>query len=450
MLALHRGIKRLARQLEIFLGGAGESPARDGVLQNVAWLLADRGWRLVAGFSVGVVVARALGPASMGVLVSALALVTLSTAVVELGLDAILRRELVNAAPERRGELLASAALLRLASVPVGALTILAALALPGHAFASPELLVALLVAAPLPVFQGFDSWFQSQTQARYTVWAQNAAFVAASTARTALAFQGATPLAFVWVSVGEIMLTGFALTWLFRRTGQSFVHWRAHRRVAAALWRDAWPFAVINLAAIAYSRVDVLMLAAWRGDTEAGVYGVASRLTELGLVLPGIVISTLLPTLARLREIDRPAYHARVQYLCTLTTWLCLALALGLTLIAPWFIHVTYGPAFAGAAPVVAISAWSIVFAMQGAARGQWLLLENLQRFGLWYVLMGCLTNVTLNALLIPPFGAIGAAIAAVCTQAVVALVAPLAFRPTRPGVWLLLNAFVFRRTRL
>jgi PST family polysaccharide transporter len=301
-----------------------------------------------------------------------------------------------------------------------------------------------------LPLLLGFDSWFQSQTQARYVVWAQNGAFLIGSAARIALVLRGAGAVAFVWVTVVETLLVGVFLTALFRRTGQTFAHWRATRATAVALWRDTWPFAVINLSVLAYSRVDVLMLAAFHGEAEAGIYGVATRITDLGFILPMIVISTLLPTLAHLRSTDRAAYHARMQHLCTLITWLSIVTALGLTVIGPWFIRVTYGASFLPAATVLGVSAWTVVFAMQGAARGQWLLLENLQRFGLWYVLIGCLANVSLNYLLIPRFGGLGAATAAVLTQAIVALAAPLLFRATRPGAWLLFNAFVFRTTRL
>jgi PST family polysaccharide transporter len=296
------------------------------------------------------------------------------------------------------------------------------------------------------PVTLVFESWFHSQTQARFIVWAQNGALLAGALLRLAFIAAGATVLAFAWAAAFEALLAGGLLAVLYARHGGRIAAWTFDPATARSLLRHAWPLAVINLSALFYSRIDVVMLSALRGEAEAGIYSAAIRLTELGYILPMILVTSLFPTLARLHLADPAAFRARLQQLCTLVTWLGVALAAGLSFGAPLLVRLTYGATFAPAAGVLAISAWAVVFASQGAARGQWLLLENLQRFGLWYVLIGVATNVTLNLVLIPRFGAAGAASASVVTQFVVALVAPAFFAPTRPGVGYLLRAFGFR----
>ena len=93
----------------------------------------------------------------------------------------------------------------------------------------------------------------------------------------------------------------------------------------------------------------------------------------------------------------------------------------------------------------MLTISGWNCVFAGLGAVRAQWLVLNHLQRFGLYYVLMGVGLNLALNALLIPRLGALGAATASLGTQCFVVLIAPLFFAETRASVILLLRPFVF-----
>lgn len=438
------GIKRLGRQLESLLTGTAPEKS-SGVGQNVAWLLFDRGFRFVASFAVGVAVTRHLGPGQSGVLASVTALAALAAAGLDLGLDAILRRELAQH-PAARGRLLGTATALRLAAAPV-ALAVFAALWLAQPA-ASTHAALALPLAftALLPVALVFETWFHSQTQSRFGVWAQNSALAVSAVLRAALLATGADLLAFAWAAAAEALLVAVLLVSFYTRQGGRFDEWRADLATARALLRDAWPLALISLSALFYTRIDLVMLAALRGDAEAGHYGAAVRLTELGYIAPMILVTSLFPTLARLRHSDPSACRAQLQRLCTLVTWLGIGTTTVLTVAAPVLLRLTYGAAFAPAAGVLTLSAWCVLFACQSAARGQWILLENLQRYALWYVLIGAAVNITLNLFLIPRLGAIGAALASVLTQAVVTLVAPALFAATRPGVGFLLRAFVFR----
>ncbi|MGC8715255.1 MAG: oligosaccharide flippase family protein, partial [Leptodesmis sp.] len=72
---------------------------------NTAWLFADQFIRMLAGFFVGVWVARYLGPENYGILSYSLAFVALFQGIAKLGLDGIVVRELVKF-PEKRDELL--------------------------------------------------------------------------------------------------------------------------------------------------------------------------------------------------------------------------------------------------------------------------------------------------------------------------------------------------------
>ena len=81
---------------------------------------------------------------------------------------------------------------------------------------------------------------------------------------------------------------------------------WRIYPRLSKALagwWetlKEALPFAVAGLVAVLYRRLDLLILATWRGDLQAGIYGAAYRLWEaLGLV-PSSLLDALFPELAR------------------------------------------------------------------------------------------------------------------------------------------------------
>ena len=78
-------------------GSTGIIARRDGrnVFSNLGWLLAGRGVRLIFSFLVGAWVARYLGPAAYGELSYVLALIGIISILPALGLESIVRKDLV-------------------------------------------------------------------------------------------------------------------------------------------------------------------------------------------------------------------------------------------------------------------------------------------------------------------------------------------------------------------
>jgi PST family polysaccharide transporter len=73
------------------------------------------------------------------------------------------------------------------------------------------------------------------------------------------------------------------------------------------------------------------------------------------------------------------------------------------------------YGDQYLAAGPVLAIHIWAGLFVFLGVARGAWIIAEGATRIALLTTSSGAVINVMLNLYLVPRYGAIGAAIAAV-----------------------------------
>ena len=106
------------------------------------------------------------------------------------------------------------------------------------------------------------------------------------------------------------------------------------------------------------------------------------------------------------------------------------------------FIVGTVYGQEFLRAGPVLAVSVWAGTFAVLGVARSVWLVSENLQRYTIVYSLAGCIINVSLNYIFIPAYGAIGAAYATLCAQALNILILAL-FKDTRGHTFMLLQSF-------
>jgi len=400
-------------------------PAVQAAVQNFGWLAAEKAARLVFGVGVGFWVARHLGPARLGTLGYCTALVALLGFVPALGLDAVVKRDLLRM-PEKTAELLASSFLLRLAAGAAAyAVVWLALLNGWGLQGEEPRLLAILGLQLFQPALLVPDLWLQAHLRARLSVTVQLGALIGCSALRIGLILTDGSLAAFAWIFVIEMALTAAGIFKFARRAGLRAPRAAARLATMGRLAVEAWPLMFASLAIIVYMKIDEVMLRHLAGPAAVGIYAAAARLSEVWYFLPAAMAASLLPALLRARERDPAVYGARLQQYFDLSAGAAYALSIPIALAAPWIVHVAYGEAFAAAGPILAVHIWSSIFVFLGVARGQWLVNEKLQRFYLVTVLAGAVMNVVLNLYLIPRWGGLGAAYATVASYALAAWVA-------------------------
>jgi polysaccharide transporter, PST family len=97
---------------------------RSPVLLNIFWLSIDQLSRLAIGLVVGIWIARYLGPQQWGEINYTLALVSIMTSITNLGMDGFLVKELLDS-PAQKNQILGTAFVTRMASIPFCALAAL-------------------------------------------------------------------------------------------------------------------------------------------------------------------------------------------------------------------------------------------------------------------------------------------------------------------------------------
>lgn len=406
-----------------------------GPTGNAFWLGADRAMRMGLNFVVGILVVRHLGPTGTGVLQSSLALAALFALGVELGLDGVLRREIVRT-PERTGALLGTATLLRLAALIPAIL--LFALAYEHQGAGTPSLGFWVGITLALPLAQTAEVWFLATGRVRTNVLAQGTAFILVSALRVAFVLAGAAVTAFGAAAAAETLLIGLALGVAFWRCTAAPRAWSWDAALAREMLRDAAPLLLTNLAVFIYRRFDLLIVASLLDTRAAGFYAAAVRMSELGYVAPMLLLNAWFPLITRLHAEDPAAYRAALADFYRKIVWAGAAFALVVTLSAHWLVRILLGKAFDGAVIPLVIHAWTAVFIAYGIARSQWLLLEDRLFDGLWLACAGAIANLLLNFALIPVLGVKGAALAAVAALALNMGVFSALSKRTRPG-WVL-----------
>lgn len=190
-------------------------------------------------------------------------------------------------------------------------------------------------------------------------------------------------------------------------------------------LWREvlkpALPFALMNLFTVIYFRSGTLMLKSLTGqDTLVGHYNAGYRLVESYMLFPTIITTPLYPVLAR-RLAAGQAVADLVGPAARAVLGITLVITLPLALFRDFFTRLLFGAEFAPAADAVGLVALAMipvgltfVYGMLVAAAGR-------QGRANYWIVGATVVNLGMNAVLIPRWGANGAAATTVLTECVI-----------------------------
>jgi O-antigen/teichoic acid export membrane protein len=109
-------------------------------------------------------------------------------------------------------------------------------------------------------------------------------------------------------------------------------------------------------------------------------------------------------------------------------------AVVLPMLVLAGPLVMTLYGAPYANAVPVLSVLVLAQIFVSLGVARTQQLVVENRVVFSMFATTLGALSNVALNLILIPQYGAIGAAWATIISYALSGYFSTVIYGKLRP----------------
>jgi O-antigen/teichoic acid export membrane protein len=398
-----------------------ESEPSAGVVANSAWMILAQGIVALIAGGVSIYAVRHFTPSSWGHYSTALALVALFTILSGSGLAPLALREM-SSATDRQGEILGrSVQALAWMSVPaiIALFATAAALGYPR------EVLLLVLVLAPSvwldPALANFAAAFNARSRLFYVALfqvAQAVVFGAVAVVVIASSF-GVTGLALATVTAS---LTAAILA-LFLLRSKLRLHLRV-RQPPKHVWiflRAAVPIAGINLVAIVYDRVDVVMLSVLSTSSKVAFYTVPYSLVKLSWLLPSVISAAFFPLLNRTLKFDR----AEAEYLFFLVVrvffFLSVPISLVLALSSPTLLPFVFRDAYSHSVSVLQIMAWTSVLGFQNYVFWYALLAAHKERAVLFIQIGGLVVNVAINAFAIPFYGSTGAATALLVSDLVV-----------------------------
>ncbi len=209
-------------------------------------------------------------------------------------------------------------------------------------------------------------------------------------------------------------LLTALILYRRLLRGTASVVQFRSLKTVA----RQSFPFAMHALFGTLYLQADTVFLSKLGGDLEVGLYQAAMRIVIVLLYLQDILANAFFPSLSRLYKLSTDELIKKAKQLNFYLFTLALPLSTGIYLLSPGIISTAYTQEYSGSALILQFLSWLILLRFVAASYGILLSASDNQHLRMIAVVIAVTINITLNAMIIPEYGARGAAAVSVLTN--------------------------------
>ena len=384
-------------------------------------------------FLLAILIARLLGAAQYGLYNIALASATIAAALGILGLDAALVRYSAVFAARRdwarlRGTLRFAIGVPAALAGLLATAVVIASEPIAVGLFGEPELapllrLTALLIPALIfnqllaAILQGLKRIHYAVIAEQFSQQVLRFAFIAAFLVFGLSAYYAmlATTLAAIGVTV---ILAAFVVRSL--PAGTRAAAPRSEARSLLAFSLPVWLSNVVNTLGF---NLQTTLLGALSTASAVGIFTIANQVTMLGTMFHAAIVSAAMPLFAAIHDRgDRDGLERLYQ---TTSKWTLAAnLPLFLILVAfPTQILALFGPEFQDGALPLAIMAWAGLVNAATGTSGALLDMTGYTSLKLLNSSVAVGLGIGLNFVLIPPFGLVGAALAAVAAITVVNL---------------------------
>ena len=191
--------------------------------------------------------------------------------------------------------------------------------------------------------------------------------------------------------------------------------------RIWKELFIKSLPFSLSIFFLYIYYRIDTVMLSLMINDQVTGWYNAAYRLVDVVNYIPFLVVTAILPPMARSskkdKELLKDLFNRSLRYLIILAA----PIGLGTYLLAPRIIQFVYGEGFSNAAFALRILIWAEVFVFVNYLGGQLLNVIDKQKAYTMIIGITAGVNILLNVILIPKYTYIGASVATLLCEVLV-----------------------------
>ena len=421
---------------------------RGNAIKNTGWLLAGSLARMVIQLAVGVISARYLGPTNYGTLNYVGSYISLFSIICELGLTITIVNEFVGK-KDSDGTIIGSAVFMRsiAAAISTVLLVIITHITDPGDSVVFYVLIIRSL-GLLFDSFNVINCWFQSKLQSKYTTIYELIAYIVSSAYKIIILIFHKNIFWFAAATTIDQLLIAVFYYYGFKTKSKSKIS--ISLQVCKKLIKQGIPFIFSGIMVYIYGQTDRIMIGKMIDQTAVGFYSCAAQIGTMIGFIPMAIINSGKTLIMEQKSISEHGYNMRLRQTLAAVLWIMNFYAIFLMLFGKYVIWILYGKDYLNATAPLKVLIWSYGFSYVGTVRNIWLICEDKRKYATIFSAFGAFANITLNLLLIPILGIVGAALATLITQTITSLIAPSFFIQTRTFSKELVKALFLRDVQM
>ena len=414
------------------------------VTRNASWIIAGRVYHMVLAFVVGLLTARYLGPNNYGLINYAATYTSFFASFCTLGINSVIVKNFVDH-PDEEGETVGSAIILRTISSVLSVVMMMCITFIADNGEKTTNIVVFLCgIGVIFQVMDTLDYWFQSRLESKYSAFATVISYTVVSIYKVWLLVTGKSVEWFaVSTSIDYLVVAIILLIVYKKRNGPRF---SCSMRKAKELFKSSYHFILAGLMVSIYGSTDKFMLKQLLNEAEVGYYSTAVSLCNTWVFLLTAIIDSLYPVILQSFN-NKELFERKNKQLYSIVFYISVSVSILFSVLATPVVRILYGKAYIAAAAPLRIITWYTAFSYLGVARNAWIVSYNKQNYLKYLYIGAAITNVVLNVIMIPLWGASGAAFASLLTQISTILVFPALIRDLRPNVKLMVDAILLKK---
>jgi O-antigen/teichoic acid export membrane protein len=216
------------------------------------------------------------------------------------------------------------------------------------------------------------------------------------------------------WVTAASLLdplVSGIALLIMYARRIGSVFRWRISGEAIRGLFALSWSGVLASFVVTLFFRFTHVMLKSLGSYEQLAYYAIAFQMFTVLNFVPNSALSVVFPRLVHLHQKDYRRYLDVIRTCYVAATLAGVAILVAVWLFAVPALRLLFGPQSVPAAPIAIMMAVANVFTFSGAVRSQVIYIEHKPVYHVYNTVLGFVVLIPLNLLLIPRFGAVGAA---------------------------------------
>ena len=206
-------------------------------------------------------------------------------------------------------------------------------------------------------------------------------------------------------------------------------------------LLSESLPLLFSSVVVIIYLKVDIILLRHFAGIEEVGYYAAAARISEMLYAAPVAISTVFFPVIMKEINFNKETKRNRIRFYA-IVFYLCLFLSISCSLLSPQIIQVIYGSSFYDASQILSLHCVSIIFIGFLTSSSKELIAKNKYKLIFYRDLAGLFSNLLLNFILIPNYGALGAAVSSLISYFFASVLANLFYKEAKQVLVLMLKS--------